>query len=552
MIDTQAMFKQANLHEQMADWQQALKVYLELSKREPEQKLFTLKLMRVYRKLGQMDNARIQQQKIQTVRLKPTHFALFCYEAGQLESRVEEYNQAKQYFQKLIELQPAFSEAYSLLGASLQQLGEHSKAIEKFNQALDLGVHNKEEVQCSLASSLSQNHQEEAAKKLFLEVVETKPDAYAAYYGLGMIEQAQGDFEKARANFLKCLSIYPLFAEACQQLCMTKKYQSSQDKDISMLETRLKQFESSHDKTRVHFGLAKAYDDCQHYEQAALHYRRANNYKKQQDNSYDPSRFEDFVDQIIEAFPKQLFDQNLDECPKIGLPLWIIGLPRSGTTLCEQILSSHSKISGAGELPYFAVDLRHQISSFPKIEFEKNREILKSLRQGYLSALEPWSKNKQHVIDKYPANFLYLGVAKLMFPHLKAVHTTRNIMDNCLSIYFQDFVRGNSFSHDMDEIIHYHLQKERLMAHWQLIFPGQIYELNYEQLIDNQRQQTEKLLRFLGLEWQQSCINYHQNERLVTTHSSWQVRQPLYSSSKLRWKHYQKYFKELNNLIHRV
>ncbi len=543
----QRLFEQGMSYEKQGEWSEALRCYTRLRQQAPLAPRLLIKLTRVYRQLEQFDKAWSCIDTARQQSLSQQLNTLIHYEEGQLAQLVDDHVRAIKAFSKLTEYLPDFSEGYRLLGVSYQELYQHNDAVISFERALSLGVSDSIAVKCSLASSLSQSHEEIRAIELYQQVLKEAPDCYQACYGLAMVLHVQGEFDLAAECYRLCNKHKPDFAEAYQQLCSTRKFKTDEDKDILILEQVLAQEKNSYNQARLHFGLGKAYDDCQSYDKAMEHFIQANRLKKMADNSYSHSQWEDYISSIIEAFPAEIFESSNSSGSESEMPYWIIGMPRSGTTLCEQILSSHSQVAGAGELTYFAQEVKQALETFPSTEKFLDPNKMLSLQRGYIELLKKLGKKTQHVIDKYPSNYLFVGLAKLMFPKMKIIYTSRSPIDTCLSMFFQDFVSGNTYSHDLDDLAHYYLQHQKLMSHWNNVLPGEIYDFNYESLLKNQLEQTQKLLNYCHLEWDQSCLDFSENKRIVTTHSAWQVRQPIYTSSSNRWEPYQKYLEVLIN-----
>lgn len=228
-------------------------------------------------------------------------------------------------------------------------------------------------------------------------------------------------------------------------------------------------------------------------------------------------------------------------------PIFIIGMPRSGTTLVEQILSSHSDVYGAGELGDIASIIetlksrtQHQQ---PDPHFLNDTTELDLLGFGlaYLKRLEELSNNKQRVVNKNPLNFKHIGLILLMFPNAKLVHIKRNPVDTCLSCYFQNFSNGQTYAFNLEHLAAFYTNYSKLMGHWQALYTDRIHSLSYEELITDQEAVTRELLEFCDLDWQNTCLNFHHTERHVKTASKYQVRKPLYTDSHEKWRHYEPY-----------
>ena len=218
---------------------------------------------------------------------------------------------------------------------------------------------------------------------------------------------------------------------------------------------------------------------------------------------------------------------------------------RSGSTLCEQILAGHSQISIGGEQEFFHRSIVNNWTEYPSNVNEYLTSNKVQLLNEYLKEINQFRTNGSQLTDKRPDNFLYLGVIKTLMPQAKIIWTQRTMLDNCLSIFFMRLGASMSYATKLENTIHFYQQQERLMNHWKILFPNDIYEFNYDELIEQPESNIKKLLAFIDLPWEKSCLEFHKVENQVKTASVWQVRQPLYKKSSGRWEHYQQSLKSL-------
>jgi hypothetical protein len=224
-----------------------------------------------------------------------------------------------------------------------------------------------------------------------------------------------------------------------------------------------------------------------------------------------------------------------------GRPVFIVGMPRSGTTLAEQILASHPAVFGAGELPFWGIALANSL--------DDSTTHVSSLAHDYRRLLETVSTDALRVIDKMPTNFLALGLIHAALPNARIIHMRRNPIDTCLSIYFQDFETAYSYANDLEDLAHCYGEYRRIMSHWRSVLPqNTILEVPYEGLVEHQELWIRRMLEFIDLPWDPACLNFHQSRRTVSTASSWQVRQPLNNCSVERWRHYEPFLGPLLDL----
>jgi tetratricopeptide (TPR) repeat protein len=304
----------------------------------------------------------------------------------------------------------------------------------------------------------------------------------------------------------------------------------------------------------VNFLAGELYHALGEYDTAFEAYRTANQLKPR---AYYPEKTEGFFQRLKEQYTREFFER----APRSGLatarPVFIVGMPRSGTSLLEQILASHPRVFGAGELDAIGSIMRTlpsrmgSQSVYPMCMSEVSQEVLHQAGEEYLARLDELDpEGSDRVTDKMPQNFLHLGLLALMFPHATFIHIRRDPMDTCLSCYFQNFVaQGLTFAYDLENLGHYYRQYQDLMAHWREVLPVRLLELDYEHIVEEPEGQIASLLEFCGLEWDDACLEFHKTKRDVRTASYDQVRKPLYTSSKKKWKKYEKHLDPLKQAL---
>ena len=230
-------------------------------------------------------------------------------------------------------------------------------------------------------------------------------------------------------------------------------------------------------------------------------------------------------------------------------------MPRSGTTLVEQIIASHPQVFGAGELRHIRAMVAglpaglQTDTAYPECVTMLDERLARSLAEDYLKKLRVMGGNAQRVSDKMPANFFYLGLIALMFPNARVIHCRRDPLDVCLSIYFHQFARGHNYAYDLTDLAVYYRQYRRLMQHWHAALPLEICDIQYEELVADQEVVSRRLIDYCDLPWDDRCLEYYKNKRPVQTASNWQVRQPIYTDSIQRWKNYEKHLDELKEML---
>jgi hypothetical protein len=298
----------------------------------------------------------------------------------------------------------------------------------------------------------------------------------------------------------------------------------------------------------LHFSLGRIFDRLHRYGEAFEHYSAANQLAKLNYN------FDDEV-QLCNRLKEIFSSEHLKSLPKAGnkseRPVFVVGMPRSGTSLAEQILSSHSEIYGAGELQHMN-ELVGSIrgitlskDDFPECVVELDAGQMDQLANTYLAKLDDLSADAPRVVDKMPNNFHYLGLIGLLFPKARIIHCLRDPRDTCLSIYFQDFNQTHAYGSDLTILGRYYREYEKLMAHWRSVVDIPLYEIHYADLVADQEKYSRELIEFCGLDWDDNCLDFYKAKRDVATASYNQVRRPMYKSSLERWRHYEPYIQPL-------
>jgi len=301
---------------------------------------------------------------------------------------------------------------------------------------------------------------------------------------------------------------------------------------------------SAADRAELGFALGRALDSCGAFDAAFDAYAAANRDSRRSAGPaavYDRRTHERFIDTLIGAVgPAQPAAAPVARAGAAQgtRPLFICGMFRSGSTLAEQILGAHSQVTAGGEIAFLPSLVRTELAPFPATMATVTQAQLDQLAARYLEMLARTFPKGERVTDKRPDNFLYIGLIKRLFPDARIVHTVRNPLDNCLSIYFLHLDHSMSYALDLADIGHHYVQYRRLMAHWRALYGADILDLDYDALVREPRPTIERLLEFCGLEWQEACLSFEQASRAVKTASVWQVRERLYQRSSGRWRNY--------------
>ncbi len=386
-------------------------------------------------------------------------------------------------------------------------------------------------------------HFEQAAAH-FTKALQIKPDYAEVHNNLGNVLQTLGKTEEAAASYAKALQIEPDYAEAHRNLTAVKKYQDG-DAQIHQMEQLIKR-PNLPDKDRLHtsFALGKVYDDIGKYDQAYSCLAEGNRLRKAE-LQYDISSARAVFDKVVSMFSRPVPPLTVAEQPEDENgphPIFILGMPRSGSTLAEQILASHSKVYGAGELGL----LSQSVNSIKWDSTKPSSDQLHSIRQSYLSGLTTIETSAAFITDKMPENFWWIGFIFAAIPEARVVHVKRDARATCWSNFRQFFSNdGNGFAYDLQDTVEYYKMYIDLMTFWHNRFENRIYDLNYKALTENQEDETRNLLRFCSLDWEDQCLEFHTTRRAVQTASETQVRQKMYQGSSEKWRQYEKHLTQM-------
>jgi tetratricopeptide (TPR) repeat protein len=441
-------------------------------------------------------------------------------------------------------LQPEMVEALEELGGVLRELQRFDEALACYERALALAPQSSS-LHRGIARVLYFDGRFAASRASYARALELEPDSAQDYVEIGSTYQSEGRFEEAIVCQEKAISVQPDNAEAHYRLAMMRPRDNPEARIRQLEEVlALDGLEVEH-RVALHFALAKMYDAAGNHDAAFRCFKAGNDLRRLQ-RPYRAGEYTAFVDRVIAAFGKQIFADKKGIGSDSDRPVFVVGMMRSGTSLVEQILASHPQVHGHGELEFLREIVRtlpERLSTgepYPECVASLDAMTARSLAEGHLARLERDAGQAIRSIDKMPHNFARLGLLTLLFPRAKFIHCMRDPLDVCLSCYFQyDIIAP--FAHDLESLGRFYRDYERLMEHWRNTLPSQILDVPYEALVSDREDWARKLLEFLGLPWDQRCLSFYETQRAVFTPSSWQVRQPIYTSSVGRWRHYEKH-----------
>jgi len=430
---------------------------------------------------------------------------------------------AARYLRALLEARPEQRDAWFNLGIAEEQRGRPQAAVDAFERLLSLEPAPPPDVLARMAGLLAALGREADARARVDQALEIDPTHVDARYVLGMLLLASGDTDAALDQFRQCVARQPRFAEAWQQLLECRRIDDPNDAELAAARRLIEDSGlSDSDRERLGFAIGKALDELGQFDAAFACYREAKASKRRRLPVFDREAWRLSTDARIQAPARRSpFTAATDLTP-----VFIVGMPRSGTTLVDQILTGHPEADGVGELAFFD----EAATAFYQGGLDE--PAASQLRDDYLRRL---AKTGQAVVtNKYPANFRHLSLLRWLLPEARFIHLQRGALDTCLSIYFQDFPIGNLYANDLEDIAAYYRDYRRLMAQW----ADDVLDLSYEALLEDQAGVSRRLVEFCGLDWDERCMDFTRNPRPVGTLSRWQVRQPLYTSSVGRWRHY--------------
>ena len=481
------------------------------------------------------------------VQLSPDNAGFVFNYANAFES-LGNLKQAKEYYEKAIALEPNYPEAFCNLGNVLQADGEYVEAIAAFQKSIALSedfARHYPQVYINLGNALMELGRDDEAIQAYQRAIEMNSQYAEAYLSLGNAYLQQGRRQEALAELRHAILLKPIFGRAYRNLVEAKRF-SERDTDVQALETLYQNPSlTDEDKMNFAFALGKVYADLKDDKRSFEFYLAGNQLKRK---SIDYAIADDvaYFDAIKQVCNAEFFQGHAGIGSADTTPIFVIGMPRSGTSLVEQILASHSQVYGAGERN----DLQHVIEragdnaseKYPHCLLQMNDKELSAIGSAYLARLHAYAPTAARITDKMPYNFLYLGLIHLVMPKAKIIHCRRNPMDNALSIFkmlFTISLTCHPYAYNLKELGQYYRLYQDLMAHWRRVLPKAFYELCYEDLVADQETQTQRLLEYCDLPWEDACLAFHRTQRAVRTASLVQVRQPIHANSVEAWRRHE-------------
>ena len=502
-------------HQQEGEFGKAEAICRNILRRDPRNVNATRMLGTLARDLGK---PRLAARMLRNaVNLAPDFFGARMDLARAL-IEIDELDECEVVLQEAVRQKPELPHPYSLLGNLYTKQGRFDEAVEVYTEAL--------------------------AKQ---------PNHGPSLAAMGHALKTIGRQEESIDNYRDCITRHPEFGEAYWALANLKTFRFS-DEEVATME-RFVDDEQLPDETRVNFNysLGKSYEDRGEYDQAFVRYDKGNRLRRPHE-SYDPVQTEMVHDQIIETITPEFLEANREHgCPAPD-PIFIVGLPRSGSTLIEQILASHSQVDGTLELPDLpriikAInEQKPQGDGYPQALQHYGPELAR-LGEQYLEWTARHRKGAPYFTDKMPNNFASVGLIAAILPNAKVVNARRHPLDSCMGCYKQLFYKGQSFTYDLIELGEYYLEYQRMMDHWHEIVPHMVIDVQYEDMVADQENQTRRLIEHCGLPWEDRVLRFYETDRAVITASSEQVRQPIYSKSVNSWRRFEAHLEPLIEVL---
>jgi tetratricopeptide (TPR) repeat protein len=539
-----------NTHLHFGQLDDAIRHYREAIRLEPNLGPAYLNLAHSLQRQGHLQRA---TDCLRDCLARQPKYAEAHFNLGNVLIAMRRREEAAAQFDEAIRLQPAFAPAYNNRGNIALELGRVDEAIEYFEKAVRAQP-DYVEAQVNLGGALTERHQVEAAVEAYKQALRVQPAHARAHNNLAEAYLDMGESQEAQNHLREAIRLNPAFIRPLLHLAANGFY-SSAEPGVEEIKARLTDSRLSRDAaSQLHFILGYLHDRAGDTDAAFEHFRQGNAHRRailqQNGNAFDADANSVAMDRLIAFFTPEYFEQTRGFGLETEVPVFIVGMPRSGSTLVEQILSQHSQVHGAGEIKdvgRLVIDLSTRLGgteTYPECLSKMDADMTRELAASHLAQLKRRDSSAARVTDKMLDNFFHLGLLATLFPQSRVIHCKRDPRDVCLSCYFQ-FFRGLRFTWDLNDLGRCHRDYERMMAHWKAVLPIPMLEVVYEDVVADLETESRRIVAFCGLEWEDRCLRFHENERKVHTMSRVQVRQPIYKSSVGRWRRYEAHLEPL-------
>jgi tetratricopeptide (TPR) repeat protein len=521
--------------------QDAIKQIKILNKKYPNEPILFNMMGACYKEADQLEGA--AKMFDIAISLKP-NYAEAHFNLGVVLQNLDYKDESIESYKKAIAISPNYSDAHNNLGNVYISIDQYEDGIKSFQWAIAY-KHDFAEAYNNLGNAYNDSGNEKDAIVNFEKAIQYNQNYEKAYFNLALVFKYLGDETGFLKNIEKAIALKPDWGHAYYHLSRIKKF-SKNDPQVNEMKSFLKRDDLPVlDRIGFNFALSKAFEDLQDNKEQFKFLNDANSLRKKE-LEYTIEKDQDLFSKI-----KHVFQSNPNIVKPLASnaikvrPIFILGMPRSGTSLVHQILDCHKNVHGVGELNNLNKIVMPLLKDFDASNnkgFSENEML--SIRNDYISSLPMKGSKKNIIVDKMPINFRYIGFILSAIPEAKIIHMSRDPMATCWSVYKYEF-RGNAYSFDQKDIASYYLLYRDLMDFWNKLFPEKIYDLCYEDLTINQEKETRNLLKYCDLKWDENCLDFHNNKSAVKTTSSMQVRKKMYQGSSETWKKYEAYLKPL-------
>ena len=477
-------------------------------------------------------------------------------EAARLLARIamdhERYGEAEIFLTHALQNAPDYARAWADLVNAQQQQDKYDEATKSALELLRI-TPDSPESHMMYAGVIGSAGRHEEAIMAYEKAIALEPEKPGAFSSMAHHLKTIGRQDKAIAAYRQSIAIKPDHTESYWSMANLKTFQFDNEEIDAMQALLLEKDLPDASRVHVHNALGHEYESRKDYPKAFANFSACNQLRRKSE-SYDPVETETQHEKIIAIFNKKFLDQTAAEVSEVS-PIFIIGLPRSGSTLIEQILASHSQVEGTHELsdlPRTMQSARRKGSvhkSFPESIEHLGLEQWTEIGQDYLKSTQKYRTDRPFFVDKTPNNFIFAGVLKLALPNAKIINARRHPLDSCFGSYKQLFASGQPFTYDLFELGEYYSEYQHLMEHWHEVIPNFILDVHYEKVVNDLETEVKRMLDFCGLSFEENCLRFYETERAVKTASSEQVRQPLYSSSVNLWRNYENNLGDLIDIL---
>ena len=471
---------------------------------------------------------------------------------GILAYKTGNHDIAENMFVKALMLDPTYSIVWANLAHVYTVTGQLDKAKKSFQNILKMDPENGL-IWAELGTVLNKLAKYKDGRDAYLKSIELKPDSPRVYLSLGHVYKTMGDIENSIESYKETIKHNNLSGEAYWSLANLKTYKFSNN-EIEEMEKALKSEMSDIEKCQMYFALGKAYEVEKDFDNSFKNYSKGNKIKKEE-SEYSSMDTTDNTSKVIQFFNEKKLMQLSSSKTLDRDPIFVLGMPRSGSTLIDQIISSHSMVDGTQELPNIikiAADLKRKNNLYPEILDEIDEDEITELGKKYLNGTR-WARDSApYFIDKMPNNFIHIGLIKTILPNAKIIDTRRDAMDTCFSCFKQFFARGQLFTYSLEDLGKYYSDYIKAMNHWHKVFGDQIYTVHYDNVINDTENTIKELIKYCELPFESECLEFYKSSRPVKTPSAEQVRQPIYKSGLNYWKNFEEHLQPLKKIIDEI